>query len=111
MEVREIRQKSYYTLIPVGEVDASSSLFLSDKISNLIQEGHVNIHIDCSELRYISSAGLGVFMAFQEDIKKLNGKMIITNLSPAVYSVFELLGIHLILTILPDNEQLNAIMR
>ena len=53
---------------------------------------------------YISSAGLGVFMAFIEDVRENEGDIKLTNMSPKVYNVFDLLGFPLLYEILKDEQ-------
>jgi anti-sigma B factor antagonist len=45
-----------------------------------------------TELNYISSAGLGVFMGFIEEIREKNGDIKLSNMTDKVYKVFDLLG-------------------
>ena len=52
--------------------------------------------IDCTQLVYVSSAGLRVILATQ---KKLQGKMKLTNVCELVMEVFEMTGFADILTI------------
>ncbi len=65
--------------------------------------------VNCRELSYISSAGLGVFMAFIEDVRKNSGDIKLTNMSPKVYNVFDLLGFPLLYEIFKDEQE--AIVR
>lgn len=48
------------------------------------------------KLTYISSAGLGVFMGFIEQIREQGGDLKICGLSPKVLQIFEILGFHAI---------------
>ena len=57
--------------------------------------------VDCGKLTYISSAGLGVFMSFIEEIRELGGDIKLASIAPKVYQVFEVLGF-------PDLFQIDA---
>ena len=54
---------------------------------------------------YISSAGLGVFMAYIEEIRENGGDIKITNLQAKVFNVFDLLGFPLLFDILDTEEE------
>ncbi|WNJ21200.1 STAS domain-containing protein [Pontibacter sp. G13] len=93
MQILETQHTQYTTLSPSGDLDANSSVFLDEKISGLLQEGHANIHIDGSGITYISSAGLGVFISHLKEIEGKGGKFVLTHLSENVHDVFTILGL------------------
>ena len=86
-----------------GELDASTALSVDESLKNLINEGAVNILVDCSCLEYISSAGIGVFIAYLEDISSNNGRVIFFSLNDSVNNVLEMLGIDQIIHICKDR--------
>jgi len=87
-----------------GYLDAHTAPKLEAEINNLILEGRNNIIISFKDLDYISSAGLGVFMAFIEDVRECGGDIKFCSMMPKVYSVFDLLGFPLIFDIEKDEE-------
>ena len=107
MEIKEKDNENYYTLIPVGDLDANSSMEMDEKIRKAITNAHHNLHIDCSELTYISSAGLGVFISFMEELKELNGKFVFSDMPTSVLKVFELLGLHQIMDIVATSDKVS----
>jgi len=82
-----------------GELDANTALNVDKNLNSLIEAGSVNILVDCARLEYISSAGIGVFIAHLEDIDSKNGKIVFFGLNDAVSSVLEMLGIDQIINI------------
>jgi len=88
-----------------GDVDASSSIRLDEAIGKAIREGHQNILIDCENLNYISSAGLGVFMSYIEELKVKNIRMVLFGLSERVENVFKVLGLDQLLNIKKTKDQ------
>jgi anti-sigma B factor antagonist len=88
-----------------GDVDASSSIYLDKAINTAIEKGQRNIVIDCSELDYISSAGLGVFMSYIQDFEESGSRFVLFGLNKKVASVFEILGLDQLLTIVSDRRQ------
>jgi len=87
-----------------GEIDASSSIQL-DECLNLQLENRVpNISVDCTNLHYISSAGLGVFMSYIEDYKLNNQKFVLFGLSEKVKNVFDMLGLDQLMNIVSTKQ-------
>ena len=101
-----------YLMIINGEVDASSSIHLDNALGEAVKSNK-NILVDCTDLKYISSAGLGVFMSYIQEIKELDIKLVLYGLSDKVKNVFQILGLDQLLTMeetLEDaKKRLNAI--
>lgn len=75
-----------------GYLDAHTAPQFEGAIQSEIDAGHYRIVVDCAKLTYISSAGLGVFMTFVEEVREQNGDIKISGLTPKVQQVFEILG-------------------
>ena len=86
-----------------GYLDAHTAPDLENAFQKLLNEKKFNIVVNCKDLSYISSAGLGVFMAFIEDVRKNQGDIKLTNMSPKVYNVFDLLGFPILYEIYKDE--------
>lgn len=87
-----------------GYLDAHTAPVLEEAISKIINDGRKNILVNFSNLDYISSAGLGVFMAFIEDLREKGGDIKMSNMKPKVYSVFDLLGFPLLFDIVKEEK-------
>jgi len=92
-----------------GYLDAHTAPDLENAFQKLLTDKKFNIVVNCKDLTYISSAGLGVFMAFIEDVRKNRGDIKLTNMSPKVYNVFDLLGFPILYEIYKDEQE--AIVR
>lgn len=88
-----------------GELDAHTAPQLEDVLQNLINEKKFRIVVNCKDLEYIASAGLGVFMAYIEDVRERGGDIKLTNMKPKVYNVFDLLGFPTLYDILDDEKE------
>lgn len=98
-----------HTVLKIGGfLDAHTAPVLEEAIQKLIDEGRVNILVDFKDLNYISSAGLGVFMGFIEEIRNRKGDIKMCSMSPKIYRVFDLLGFPTIYQIFenPDEAKL-----
>ena len=75
-----------------GYLDAYTAPELEKAIQAEVDGGRHRLVADCERLTYISSAGLGVFMGFVEEVREAGGDIKICGLIPKVRQVFELLG-------------------
>lgn len=104
-DIRRKNGKDFETLSIYGEIDASSSVDLDQAIAACSKDGAKNIIIDLSELTYISSAGLGVFMSYVEEFREKNIRMILFGLTSRVAHTFNLLGLADLLEIVATHDE------
>lgn len=104
VEINTEDKEGVHVVIIEGDVDASSSIFLDEALTEAEQQGG-NIVVDASRLEYISSAGLGVFMSRLQDYENENRQMILFGLSEKVMNVFQILGLDELLTIVENFEE------
>jgi anti-sigma B factor antagonist len=86
-----------------GYLDAHTAPHFEKAIQDEYEGGRFRIIVNCAGLTYISSAGLGVFMSFIEDVRAASGDIKICSITEPVYQVFEILGFHSLFDILPDQ--------
>lgn len=87
-----------------GYLDAHTAPQLESALGNLVQDGKHKIIVNFSELDYISSAGLGVFMVYIEDVRASGGDIKLSEMKPKVFTVFDLLGFPMLFEILESNH-------
>ncbi len=104
MKIKQNKKDHYVLLKPIGELDASSAIKMDEAISEAIDQQCYKFLINCNGLSYISSAGVGVFISYLEDVKKHKGKFVFYNMKEGVYDVFVTLGLHNIFTISSSKE-------
>ncbi len=88
-----------------GDLDASSAVQVDDVIQSAFDEERYHILVDCKDLKYISSAGLGVFISHLEDFKSKSGAFVFYHMNDNVYNVFQLLGLHQLFAIVTDETE------
>jgi anti-sigma B factor antagonist len=86
-----------------GFVDAHTAPQFEHAIQKEIEAGRNRIIVNCEKLNYISSAGLGVFMSFIEEVREIGGDIKICGLVPKVKHTFEILGFQDIFEMLDDQ--------
>jgi len=88
-----------------GFLDAHTVNKFENALQDLIKENRYKITVNLKDLDYISSAGLGVFMGFIEEIRENGGDIKLSNLSPKVYKVFDLLGFPALFDICQEEDE------
>lgn len=85
-----------------GFVDAHTAPQFESAVQTEMDAGRTKIVVDCAKLNYISSAGLGVFMSFIEELREVGGDIKICGLAPKVKHTFDILGFQDIFDMLDD---------
>jgi anti-anti-sigma factor len=80
------------TLILTGYIDTYNSTSFQKRVTRAIESGYVKLIFVCSGLNYVSSTGIGSFTAFLKSLKALSGDMVLQEVQPKVFEVFQLLG-------------------
>jgi anti-sigma B factor antagonist len=100
--VQTAKQDDISVISLEGFVDAHTAPEFEQAIQSEIDAGRHRIIVDCAKLSYISSAGLGVFMSFVEEVRERGGDIKISGLVPKVRSTFEILGFNDLYDIVED---------
>ena len=101
---REIKENTVIITLN-GELDASSSVALDEELSDPEIMAYNKILVNCENLNYISSAGLGVFISHLQRFEDAQIKLIFFNMQDKVRNVFEILGLDLLMTIVSNYEE------
>ena len=75
-----------------GYIDTYNSNFFQKKITKVVEAGFSNLIFNCSALNYVSSTGIGSFTSFLKMLKPKGGDIVLLEIQPKVYEVFQLLG-------------------
>ncbi|MCZ7601706.1 MAG: STAS domain-containing protein [Melioribacteraceae bacterium] len=75
-----------------GYLDAHTAPQLENAFNQLIDGSKFKVVVNFNDLSYISSAGLGVFMAYVETMRDNRGDIKFSNMQENVYNIFDLLG-------------------
>lgn len=88
-----------------GYLDAHTTPQLESAFTALIEQNRFKVVVDFSNLKYISSAGLGVFMAFIESMRENAGDIKLASMQPNVFEIFDLLGFPMLYEIFQTTEE------
>jgi len=75
-----------------GYIDTYNSNFFQKRIQKAIEGGFVRLIFQCSGLNYVSSTGIGSFTTFLKAVKPQGGDLVLLDIQPKVFEVFQLLG-------------------
>lgn len=75
-----------------GYIDTYNSSYFQKKVTQVIEAGFINLIFNCSSLNYVSSTGIGSFTVFLKMVKPKGGDVVLLEIQPKVYEVFQLLG-------------------
>ena len=83
---------SVLTVALDGRLDTISAPDFQDEIQPLLDGADKTLVLDCSELSYISSSGLRIFLTIRKAAAEAGGKVVIEGLSPQIRQVFMMTG-------------------
>jgi anti-sigma B factor antagonist len=88
-----------------GYLDAHTASDLENAFNGLIEGSKYKVVVNFEELDYISSAGLGVFMAYVETMRDNKGDIKFSNMKENVYNIFDLLGFPMLYEFYPEENE------
>ena len=96
MTIESKRENGILTIYMPDRIDASNASEAETQIESIRDlENEENIVLDADKLEYISSAGLRIIIKLVKREKSVT----VTNVSPAVYDIFEVSGFTNFITI------------
>lgn len=95
----------------VGRLDVTTSPILEERLIPAIEEAGSKIILDCSELSYVSSAGLRVFITCQRRLAGHGGGLAFAALSMPVLELFRLAGLDTLFVIAATPAESAARLR
>lgn len=75
-----------------GYIDTYNSNYFQKRVNKAIENTFMKLIFHCGGLNYVSSTGIGSFTAFLKAVKPRGGDLVLLEIQPKVYEVFQLLG-------------------
>ena len=94
-----------------GRLDTTNFRQLEDVLGEQISNDEKNIIVDCSEMEYVSSSGLRIFLMMLKKIDAKQGKFIISNLQAHIFEIFEIAGFTSIFKITKNIDEAKALIQ
>ena len=83
----------------IGELDTMATTDQADELQQVLNIADKALLIDCSEMEYISSAGLRFFMQLKRESEAKGGSIRVVHLNEDVADIFRMSGFQNIFTI------------
>jgi anti-sigma B factor antagonist len=87
-----------------GSLDMYSFPRLETQLATLFQQGQYRVVLDCADLDYIGSAGLGALIGFAKQAREHGGDVKLLNVPERIYKIIELLGFTKVLQVHSAEE-------
>ena len=75
-----------------GRLDTPASVKAQQQIAPLLDNADKVITLDCTDLEYISSSGLRLFLTIRKEASVKGGKVVIENINSEIRKVFMMTG-------------------
>ena len=92
-----------------GHINTRSAALFEVTAFRTIGDSRLDVVIEASQITYLSTAGLRVFIRLWRELKESNRSLVICSLKPYINQVFELLGFHRVIDIRSDVESALAV--
>ncbi|MBQ0072970.1 MAG: STAS domain-containing protein [Prevotella sp.] len=82
----------------IGRLDTQAAQQFSADMEPLVDNADKHIVLDCSQLEFISSSGLRLFLSLRKATIAKGGDITITGVSPEIKQVFTITGFYSLFT-------------
>lgn len=88
-----------------GYIDTYNSNYFQKRVNKAIDAGYIRQIYHCGSLSYVSSTGIGSFTHFLKAVKPRGGDVVLLEIQPKVFEVFQLLGFSQFFNIKDSQEE------
>ena len=92
-------------LLPAGFINAHTVREFEVALEGIVDRGCYSILINCQDLNYISSAGLGAIMGLIETVRENGGDILLSDLQENVFAIFDTLGFTQLYKVFASEEE------
>lgn len=92
MNIKIIPQHQYIQVCLIGELDSIATTEQAGELDEVVKLCDKTVEIDCSELEYISSAGLPFFMQLKRASETQGGTIRVTHINEVIAEIFRMSG-------------------
>ena len=82
-----------------GRLDTAAAVQTAEDVKPLLEAENKEIVLDCTELEYISSSGLRIFLSIRKEAAAHGSKVIVRNINADIRQVFMMTGFISLFTI------------
>lgn len=94
------------TIVDVtGEVDVYTAPTLREKLSSLVDAGHIDLVVNLTEVRFMDSTGLGLLVGVLKRLRGLDGRLQLVIDSERLLKVFRITALTQVFTIVETVDE------
>src|SRR5689334_17232129 len=109
MEIKTQNQEEVSIVKLIGELDASNAILVDQELDRILEKAPRQLWIDGTDINYISSAGLRVFLSHLQDFENKKINLVFFGLNAKIRNIFNILGLDTLIQIQPDFETTKAV--
>ena len=98
-------------LRPVGSIDAAAAPILESHFKSLCDQSTNTIVIDFSKAKFISSAGIGIFLGSVSLLRDSGGDIMFMNVPPHIDEIFDVINVKSFFTTINSVDEIEATAR
>jgi len=105
LEVEDIGDVTVVNFTDRKILDEQNIQLIGEQLFGLVDEGHRHkILLNFSNVEYLSSAALGKLITLNKKIQSVKGRLILCNIDPQIYEVFEITKLNKVFNIQKEEQ-------
>ena len=105
LEVEHIGDVTVVHFVDRKILDEQNIQIIGEQLFNLVdEEGAKKLLLNFSNVEYLSSAALGKLITLNKKVNAVNGKLVLCNIDPQIYEVFEITKLNRLFNIQKDEQ-------
>lgn len=105
LEVEDIGEVAVVNFTDKKILDEQNIQLIGEQLFSLVDElGRKKILLNFRNVEYLSSAALGKFITLNKKVNGAAGKLVLCNIDPQIYEVFEITKLNKLFNIIKDEQ-------
>ena len=105
LEVEDIGDVTVVNFVDKKILDEQNIQVIGEQLFRLVDDlGRIKLLLNFGNVEYLSSAALGKLITLNKKVNTAGGKLIMCNIAPNIYEVFEITKLNKILNIQKDEQ-------
>ena len=92
MDISISKNAEVTTVCFIGRLDTPASIEVSKQLEPVMEDASGKIVLDCSQMSYISSSGLRIFLNIRKAAAAKGGSVVVKGIIPEIRNVFMMTG-------------------
>jgi len=105
LEVEHIGDVTVVNFVDRKILDEQNIQIIGEQLFSLVDElGRRKLILNFSNVEYLSSAALGKFITLNKKVNAASGKLVLCNIDPQIYEVFEITKLNKLFNIQKEEQ-------